>query len=212
MGNRSLLEKAKHAFDDELLMKIGVCYKEMGYIAEAKIQFFKALSLNDKNDELYFHIGTCYALENQWSSAFYFYKQAHKLNGQQEEYILGLANTYYQMNCPDKALPLYYKATEVAPELSTYWAHLAAFLFEQKKYNEALQVIDESEEHTLGADIYYCKAACLFRLNAHSQAMETLGEGLIEDFEMHHLFLDLCPDLVEHRDIKAIIKYYKDEK
>lgn len=205
------LEEARVHFDydDELLLKIGTCYQNMGYIGEAKLQFYKALAQNNKNDELYFHLGTCYALEDQWSSAFYFYKQAIKLNDRQEEYFLGMANAYYQLGQVKKALPLYKKATELAPELSNYWAHLAVFLFEQGEIEAALEVIEESEEHTYGPNLYYCRAACLFRMNQRSKALNALGEGLMEQFENHQLFLDLVPEFTEDKDVKAIIRYYR---
>ena len=198
-------------YDDELLQKVGECYENMGHIDEAKMHFFKGLALNDKNDEIYFHIGECYAKEEQWSSALYFYKQAIKIHDGYEEYFFGLANALFQLGYIQKAEPMYLRATMIAPELSIYWAQYAAFLFKQSRFEAALQVIEDSAATTYGADIFYCKAACLFRKNQRKEALNSLGEALSANFEQQTLFFALVPELEFDEDIKAIIKYYEGE-
>ena len=208
------LEEARIHFDydDELLQKVGECYENMGHIDQAKVHYFKGLALNEKNDEIYFHIGECYAKEDQWSSALYFYKQAIKLHDGNEEYFYGLANAFYELGYFDKAEPLYKASTFIAPELSKYWAKYAAFLFKQNKVEAALDIIEDSKKHTYGADLFYCKAACLFRQGKRKAGLNILGEALLEDFEGQYLFFDLLPEMELDSDIKAIIKYFSGEK
>ncbi len=206
------LEALEHfESDSDILAKIGECYEYLGQVPKAKIYFFRALNLDPRNDEVYFHIGECYAKEGHKESAVHFYKQAIKLDDRREDYLSSLANTYYDLGRAEKALPLYREATEIAPEQTGYWVKYASFLMELERLDEALELMEEAECNTIGADIYYCKAACLFLLDRRKEAMDSLGEGLIEDFSINEMIFELVPRLKEDKDVKAIIRYYETE-
>jgi hypothetical protein len=85
------------------------------------------------------------------------------------------------------------------------------FLIRRNKVEKALLVLEEADEHTVGARLDYCKAACLFRLGRKSEAIETLDEILPEDFESHKIFFKMAPKGKTDRDIQSMIRYYSYE-
>jgi hypothetical protein len=76
---------------------------------------------------------------------------------------------------------------------------------------KALHVLEEADEHTVGARLTYCKAACLFRLGRKDEAMECLDEILPEDFEAHKIFFKMAPKGKADREIQSMIRYYSYE-
>jgi len=79
-------------------------------------------------------------------------------------------------------------------------------------YHSALEVIEQAEIHAVGAEIFYCKAACLFNQDNRSEALTAMEEALIENFDMHPVIFDFDKSLRENKDVKAIIRYYRGEQ
>ncbi|MEL6865977.1 MAG: tetratricopeptide repeat protein [Bacteroidota bacterium] len=197
--------------DSDLLAKVGECYEYLGKINKAKIYFFRALGLDQRNDEVYFHIGECYAKEGHLGSAIHFYKQAIRLDSRREDYLVALADVYLQMDKPRKALPLLRQATEIAPEETTYWIKYASYFLKTDQLEKAHRILTQALQNSFGADLHYCMSACLFGLNCRKEALHELGEGLMENFEAHSIFFQFAAAYQEDRDVKAIIRYYKGE-
>jgi len=99
----------------------------------------------------------------------------------------------------------------MGPELSENWAAYAWFLVNIGALDEAKEVILEGEEYSFGADLYYCKAAILFKAEERRTALDALGEALLENYYEAETFFDYLPDFREDHDVKAIIKYYEAE-
>jgi tetratricopeptide (TPR) repeat protein len=197
--------------DEELLCRIGECYQKLGDYEHAKIYLYRALAMSPKYAKVYYLIGLCYSQEGIWESSLHFFKQAVKLNPDRDDYLAALAKNQVMLGFPQRAIPLYKKATELGPEISTYWTELAQIYIERKKISQALELLDEALENTYDASLFYCQAACHFIRKDKSLALDTLREGLLEDYPMHHLLFELCPELREDADVKGILRYYASE-
>ncbi len=173
--------------DEELLCRIGECLEHLGQYEKAKVYLYRGLAKNPKDPEIYFHIGQCYAKESVWESAIHFFKQAVKLNPERDDYIAALANNHVQMGFPHRAIPLYKKATSLLPEMSAYWVELTRIFIQRNKIDEALCLLDEAFENTYDASLLFCQAACQFMQGNKVTAMDTLREGLLENYDMHRL-------------------------
>jgi hypothetical protein len=79
-------------------------------------------------------------------------------------------------------------------------------------YKEALQIVNEAEEYTYGADLLYCKAAALFFLKKKKPGLKVLEEALLEEFKTHHILFSLAPELEVDKEIAAMISYYEKER
>lgn len=198
--------------DEDLLCRLGECYSKIGNYEKAKVYLYRALALSPKEAEIYFHIGNCYAKDGIWESSLHFYKQAVKLSPEQDEYIAALAKNQVALGFPMRAIPLYKKAIKLGKEVPEYWAELTQVFIERKKTGAALQLLEQAFENTYSADLVYLKAACEFIQADKTAAMDTLQEGLLENYKSHHLLFKVCPELIDDRAVKAILRYYKPSK
>ncbi len=197
--------------DEELLCRIGECYQKLSDYEQAKIYLYRALALNPKAPETYFLIGQCYAMQGIWESSLHFYKQAVKLDPERDDYIAALAKNHVKLGFPMRAIPLYKKATSIGPEMGSYWAELTQIYISKKKINAALEVLDKASESAYDARLLYCQAACQFIKADKTAAMDTLRESLLEDYHLHTMLFEICPNLKEDRAVKAIIRYFNPE-
>ncbi len=197
--------------DEELLCRIGQCYEYLGAYEKAKVYLYRALAINPKDPEIYFHIGQCYAKGESWESAMHFFKQAVKLNPDSDEYIAALAHNHVQLGYAHRAIPLYKKATTLLPEISSNWVALTQIYISRNKVGAALTLLEEAFRHSYDAPLLYCQAACQFISGNKTIAMDTLREGLLEDFDAHRLLFEICPELEEDRKVSAILRYYRSE-
>lgn len=195
--------------DDDIFLRIGQCYQNLGNCVIAKTFFEKAGQLDPYNDEVWFHMGECYAQEERWKKAVTFYKKAIHFNDRREEYLSGLADAYYQLGEYKKAEPLFKAATETAPEQNTYWLKYGFFLMELEQYEAASYVFDEAEINAVDTAFLYCKSVCLFRMGRRKEALYLLGDALDENFDMHDSLFDLMPGLVNDTEVQAIIATYQ---
>ncbi len=198
--------------DEEVLCRIGECYHNLGNTEKAKIYLYRALAHNPKDEEVYFHIGQAYAKEGKWESAIHFYKQAVKLSPDRDDFLAALAKTNVHLQHPNEALVLYKRAVQVLPDFTEYWVGMARIYIEKNQIEVALAVMEEADKHTIGYDIYYCTAACQFMLGAKKQAMDSLKEGLLENYDAHTMLFEICPRLTQDKDVQAILRYYKSEQ
>ena len=197
--------------DGDLLFKVGQCYQFLGQLEFAQEFYKKSLRLDDINDEVYFHLGECAASLKKWGRAIRFYQKAIKIEDSREEYFAAIGNAYAQLNESEKATQYLELAIELAPEQTIYWIKYATFLMQNDAYEEVLDLLVEANEKSVGAELLYCKSACLFKMNESIAAIDVLAEALKEDFEMHPVLFNYLPELVTDRKINAVLDFYRYE-
>lgn len=197
--------------DSDLLANIGECYMEMSEYDRAKDYFNKASKLDPYNDEVYYYLGLCHAKEDRWLSAINAYFKAIEIEDRREEYFSNLAMAFSKVGEFAKAHYYYLKATEIGPEQCEIWKDHIAFLIQLGELEKALEVVEEAEIHTVGTELMYCRAACLFAMEKRSDAMEALRTALIEDLDMANLIFDILPGLKEDIQVHHLISYYLSE-
>ncbi len=194
--------------NNELMVNIAHCYIFMGRIGIAKQWLLKAIRVDAFNDEAYFLLGECYAKDQVWYNAINAYHKAIDLENRREEYYLGLAKAYLSVEDYNKATINFQMATQTGPEETLYWKEYICFLLKLGLYNEAMQVLEEAEDHTYGADLVYCRAITNLLLKNKSECMELLEEALLENFEEHTIIYEIAPELKLDKDISSMIRYY----
>jgi len=197
--------------DGELLFKVGQCYQFLGQIEFAQEFYKNSLKLDDINDEVYFHLGECAASLKKWRQAIRFYQKAIKIEDSREEYFAAIGEAYAQLNEWEKATQYLELAIELAPEQAIYWIKFANFLIQKGAYEEVLDLLTEANENAVGAELLYCKSACLFKMNESTAAIDVLAEALQEDFKMHPVLFNYLPKLATDRKINAVLDFYKYE-
>ncbi len=199
----------RFGLDEEILLNMAECQKEMGNIAGAKYNLYKALKYDPYNDEVYYKLGKCHALEKNWNSAIKAYHKAITIEEHTEDYYFDLAEAYFAMGSYEKADFFYRKATTIAPEESFYWAKYASFLIKTNETALALQLLRKAEDFTFGADLLYCKSVALL-LNNDEEAYVTLQEALEEDIDLHPMIFTLEPELALDEKLNSMINYFKE--
>ncbi len=201
---------ANHRFgpNNELMVNIAHCYIYLGKLNIAKQWLIKAIKLDSYNDEAYYLLGECYAKEEIWYNAINAYHKAIELENRREEYYLGLAKCYLAIEDYNKATVNFQLATETGPEETLYWKEYICFLIKLGLYNEAIQVLDEAEDHTYGSDLLYCRAVTQYLLKNNEECHELLEEALAEDFDQHVFIFDLAPEMKLNKKINSMIRYY----
>ncbi len=197
--------------ETENMVNIATCYLKLDKIADARLLLLKALRIESHNEEIYFLLGESYTKSESWYSAINAYLKAIDIDDTREEFFLALAKAYVKVEDYNKATINFHKATKVCVEDSIYWREYVCFVLKIGLYEEAIQILDEADEHTFGADLLYCRAIALFFMKQKKAGLEILTEALEEDFSMYKLIFELAPELEVDKDINAMIRYYRRE-
>ncbi len=202
---------AKFGQDGDTLVAIASVLINLNRIDQAKIKLHKALKLDPYNEEAYFLIGKCFAHNGVWYNAINAFYKAIDLDNNREEYYYELAKAYAKVEDYNKATLNYHKAATLASEDVFYWKEYVCFIIKLGLYNEALELLDEAEDHTYGAELLYCRAIVYFFKKMKKAGLEFLAEALEEDFEKYTIIYSLAPELEIDKEISAMIKYYEKE-
>ncbi len=197
--------------ETEHMVNIASCYLKLDKIADARMTLLKALRMESHNEEIYFLLGESYMKSESWYSAINAYLKAIDIDDTREEFFLSLAKAYVKLEDYNKATINFHKATKLCVDDSLYWREYVVFVLRIGLYDEALQILDEADEHTFGADLLYCRAITLFFKKKKKAGLEVLTEALEEDFSLHTLLFELAPELEVDKDISSMIRYYKNE-
>lgn len=194
--------------DSDILASIGECYIKIENYLDAKKYLSKAIRLDPYNDEVYYLLALCYSTQKVWKEAIKYYQKALDIEDRREEYFAGIAYAFSQINEITKADFYYRKATEAGPEQMQYWLEHANFLFRIEAFEEAINILEEAEYHTVGVELLYCKAACLFRSGLIKEALVVLEEALKEDVTRQDLLFDYAEELRNLPEVQSMIDYF----
>ncbi len=190
-----LLEAQGSEAEAELYVQIGQCYLQLDRPSAAITFYIRSAQMDPLNDEIYFAIGECYAAQGQWMNAVQYFEKTLGIDDTREEYLGALAEAYYNLGNTDMAVEYIREAIALNDIEARYWILYATFLIDAGQAEEALDVLEEAMDTAPGAEVLYCRVACLFATGKRNAAMYWLGEALTEDFEMHRSLFELMPEL-----------------
>lgn len=196
---------------NDLLINIAECQMYLNKIKLSKANLYKAIKQDPYNDEVYFFLGECFSKENKWYSAINAYHKAIEIEDNVGEYYLGVARAYVAVEDYNKATVNFHLAIADGPEQTHFWMEFASFLMKLGLHDEALQILDEAEDHTFGADLLYCRAVTNFFLRNKEEGLEYLKEALLEDYSLHTMIYALAPELEVDKEITSMLAYYAGE-
>lgn len=209
----SIYEEALDVFgiNSDLLVSMSECLIILGRIDEAKDQLVTAIKYDTYSDEAYYHLAQCYYKTNDWYSSINAFYKAISLEDGTENYYLGLAKAFVEVEDYDKAIVNFQLAAQTAPEVYSYWHEYATFLLKMGRYQEALMVLDDAEEHTFSAELLYCRAMAHFFLKEKEQGLGFLEEALLEDFHLHPVIFEIAPEIEVNEEIQSMLQYFGGE-
>jgi len=201
-----LLEQVKT--DSDIYFCIGQCYQQLKEYDAARSYYTQTLQSDPLNDEVLYFIGECYAEEGEWKSALRYYKKAMRIEDAREEYFAALGEAYLELGELKKAETNFKIALDLAPDQIQFWMQYTGFLIETDRVEEALEALKEAENYSEGAEILYCRIACLFALGRRQEAFYWLGEALNEDYELHNSLFEMIPSLANDAEVVSLIAAY----
>ncbi|MBP7272321.1 MAG: tetratricopeptide repeat protein [Saprospiraceae bacterium] len=199
-----------HDVDSDLLMRIGFCYEQLQQYKLAKAFYAKALQFDDGNAEAHYLLGQMLFHDNALESAATSYRRAIEYDDRNEKYHVALANVCYQMGDLEAAEAAYWKATEVAPDEYSCWLALADFLYNNKRSNDAIEVLDEGYAYACAVELLYTKIMYQFANGKRKEALLALQEVLLDDFDTHTALFEMAPELRQDADVLATIAAYQE--
>jgi len=195
--------------DSEVLVRTGECHRRLGETGVAKKLCRQALQLDPYNAEAYYQLGACFAAEKEYRTAARWLREAIRTEERREEFHSALALVYNCLGQSKKALGHYWKAVEIAPEEPASWLQLAEFLILAGEMNEALEVLEQALEHSTGADLLYCNAACLFLSGDRDSAVQTLRQALATDASRQTSIYRWAPALRDDAEITGLLNSFQ---
>ena len=208
-----IYEEANEHFgpDAELLVYMVECLIPLKKYNKAKKYLLRALTIDPYNDEVHFYLGECHSAVGEWKEAVKAYNKAIKIEDRREEYYGSLALAYEKCDNLKMAEYYYTKATSVGPEQNQSWINHARFAYENQDASTAYEILKKADLFAVGADLQFCRAACLFALDRKNEATDELAEALQDDISWTGDFLNLYPDLKNNDHVMSMIRYYEGE-
>jgi len=194
--------------DPELMTLIGHCYLKIGLYNKAAWIFRSARRLDPYNDEIYYLIGECHFQKGEFISAINYYQKALERESLKEEYYAAMASAFCQVGEYTKSHYYYQKAEEIGPDQAYIWKKHGLFLFSIGEHQEALAVLEEGIENTMDADLMYCKAGLLVKINRMSEGMAALEEALLHRYENHQVFHEIVEGIDLDENILSMLKFF----
>jgi tetratricopeptide (TPR) repeat protein len=194
--------------DPDIWLYQGKCYFHTDQFRLAIKSLMRTLELDSMCDEALFMIGKCYAREDAWSWAAYFFQKALELDGEMEEYLAAIGEAYFNMGMPEKGSEFWMKAIRTIPEEPTYWSRYATLLLNAGRPLDALDILREAVEYTVGSSLDLAWCACLYAIGRKQEAMEKLSHTLPELPDIHDALHGFLPEMESDPHIRALIAYY----
>jgi len=198
--------------DAEIFANIGSCYLQLKQYKQARMQLRKAMKLDPYNDEVLYNLGKCFMAENKYEVALQYFLRAIRIEDSLEDYMVAAAMAYHKLGEVNKANYYFIKATETGPEQPQIWLEQIKFLYQINEFEKALEVIEDSENFTYAAELYYARTALLIAMDKKDEALKQLGEALIDDFYAHRSLFGFDKSLSKDHDIISLINYYQPEE
>jgi tetratricopeptide (TPR) repeat protein len=144
------------------LICLGELQRSIGQADEAKISYFRALAINDKNETVYLGLGVVYSIKRQFDSAAWAFQTALKLKPVYAEAHSNYANYLDIIGQTDQSLAEYATAIAQNPEATIPYQNRARiYMVEKKQYDPAIadytRVIQLKPDN---GEAYYMRSRC----------------------------------------------------
>ncbi len=195
--------------EGDLLLQIGQCYQYLNRLTDAAQYFERARRLDPHNEEVVYQMGENYALREMWPQALRYYRMAVRMDESEEAFHVGAALAAQQLQKNELAEHHFLSAVRLAPDLPHVWSPYAFFLVEEGRWREALDMLAEANDTCTDTELDYCRVACLFMANRHTEACQVLSQTLALHYENHELLLGWMPELIDDPRVSALLYTYR---
>jgi tetratricopeptide (TPR) repeat protein len=195
--------------DSDVYANLIQCNIKLKNLKKAKECAYTSIKMDPFNDEAYYQLGLIYKKLRNWQKALNAFQKALDIDEDREEYIDGVAEMYLKLKDYRKAEHYYDMLVDTCTPEEKYYIKYILYLFQQTKYNKAIEVIKLSEDAAYSPLFSYLEALIKFRQNNKKEALLSLDNAIAESKEECKQFFKWAPELKFDKDVMSVINYYK---
>lgn len=193
----------------EAYFYIAECYERLEEYDLAIEYYLNTLKFDKKFADAIFGIGYIHYSQNNYSESQKYIKKAIKADDTNPEYwfYLGLVNS--KLNMERSSISAFKKASELDPFDKDIWLSYSELYFNNKKFDDAINIIKKAVTFDNNAQLNYRLAAYYYSKEDIGMAIDKFETGLSLDFNEQSNFFELCPKAKDNKDISDLIDKYK---
>ena len=196
----------------ELYYLIATAYQNIEEYELALKYHQKANKLEPLYHEPLFGAGVCLGKMDRWYEAVHFFNKALKINTENALYWRSMAEADYKVGNLVSSLDAYEESAMLNPTDHQTWIDWSFLVYEQGDILKAISLIERGlEELPETAELHYRLAAYYLANGMHKEALKSLENALVLNFEKHTELLEFFSELKMQKALYKIIEKHRRE-
>ncbi len=179
----------------------GIAFDEKNNLAQAMLDFNKAIEIDPKNADAYDNRGIIYGKQSHFTQAISDFNKAVEINPNYVEAYNNRGLTYYSQGNLAQAMSDYNKAIEIDPEPAKTYNYRGLIYYKQGNYAQALSDYNRA----IAIDSNYAMAYYNRGLGFYNQG------NLIQALSDYNKAIEINPNYAQAYDNRGVV-YYKQGK
>jgi tetratricopeptide (TPR) repeat protein len=172
----------------------------------------KANKLEPLYHEPLFGAGICLGKLDRWYEAVHFFNKALKINTENALYWRSVAEADYKVGNLVSSLDAYEESAMLNPTDFQTWLDWSFLVYEQGDILKAIHLIEKGlEELPETAELHYRITAYFLANGMHKDALKSLENALVLNFEKHSELLEFFSELKMQKALYKIIDKHRKE-
>lgn len=196
----------------ELYYLIATAYQHLGEFELGLKYHQKASKLEPLYHEPLFGAGICLGKMDRWYEAVHFFNKALKINTENALYWRSMAEADYKVGNLVASLDAYEESAMLNPTDHQTWLDWSFLVYEQGDIIKAITLIERGlDELPETAELHYRLTAYKLANGMHKEALKSLENALVLNFEKHIELLEFFSELKMQKALYKIIEKHRKE-
>ncbi len=196
----------------ELYYLIATAYQHIEEYELGLKYYQKSNKLDPLYHEPLFGAGVCLGKLDRWYEAVHFFNKALKLNTENALYWRLIAEADYKVGNLVSSLDAYEESAMLNPTDCQTWIDWSFLVYEQGDISRAIKLIERGlKELPQEAELHYRITAYFLANGMHKEALKSLENALVLNFEKHTELLEFFSELKMQKALYKIIDKHRKE-
>ncbi len=195
-----------------LYQLIATAYQHMNEFELGLKYYQKASKIDSLYHEPIFGAAICLGKLDRWYEAVHFFNKALKLNVENALYWRSMGEADYKVGNLVSSLDAYEESAMLDPSDHQTWIDWSFLVYEQGEIAKAIKLIERGlDELPETAELHYRLTAYLLANGMHKEALKSLENALLLNFEKHSELLEFFDELKMQKALFKIIDKHRKE-
>lgn len=185
---------------------IGECYEKMNELDKALSFYEKAIEIDYAYPDAWVGLAVVYKMKQDYEKALKHIEKAIDFSAANIDYLSIKAEILEEMGSLDGALSIYRDILIDYPEEEDTHYNLGSLLADMKKFDEAIDALEEGYSLTKSAEIYFKMTAVAFDADNNKLGLSFLERGLERHADDIKKFYEFYPNYADHKEIVALLQ------